>query len=76
MCKCCVYCGEEFSNNEPILWSGGEALHHDCYDRCMEELCETQPIEWTDSEAYQYDDDWAYQFDDDPNPYHGDYSEM
>lgn len=72
MSNICVYCENEISNCG-FASIGGDNFHHKCYDEYMEELNSVQPIE-TDWPAYP--DCYDEYGDCEPNPYHGDYSEM
>ncbi len=70
----CDACGEEFPQHMVSNRFGNDLTCDECSEqiaRDFEQSCDDERG-LTAAEL----DDWASQFDDDPNPYHGNYSEM
>ena len=68
----CDCCGEDFPQHM-IHCHFGNSL---TCDACSEQIA-TDFERWPDEQLSGCElDDWASQYDDDPNPYHGNYSEI
>jgi hypothetical protein len=67
----CDACGLTFP---PSHMADNTFVGHDLCQPCDDDICADMPDHEPMTEWEM--DDWASQYDDDPNPYHGDYSEM
>ena len=68
----CDCCGEEFPQHMVSNRYGNDLTCDACSYEIARDFEIVVPQELSGSEL----DDWASQYDDDPNPYHGNYSEI
>ena len=68
----CDACGEEFPQHMVSNRFGNDLTCDECSEQIARDFEIVVPQELSGPEL----DDWASQYDDDPNPYHGNYSEI